>query len=84
MSMKLSNTHVFVVNERICKTVKALERQAGACILQGKDINIICVEFGSGVVVGTTRRSNGYARMLDTTELVNICLGLCSDQCLDD
>lgn len=84
MSLKLSNTHVFIVNERIVQTVKGLERQAGACILQGKDIDIVCARYSDGVIVGTTSRSNAYARHFNTTDLVNICLGLCSDQCLDD
>jgi hypothetical protein len=77
MSLNLSNTHVFIVNERIVKTVGALERQAGACILQGKDIDIVCARYSDGVIVNTTSRSNAYARQLDSTDLVNICLLMC-------
>jgi hypothetical protein len=84
MSLNLSNTHVFIVNERICRTVTSLERQAGACILRGKDIDIVCARYSDGVIVGTTSRSNAYARSFNTTDLVNICLSLSSTQCQGD
>jgi hypothetical protein len=83
--MNISNTHTFIVNGRKVKTVNELLRQAGMCLLQGKDLIILSQAIsGESWSKNSTIVSNWSGRTMTENQLCLVCHILTGEDINDD